>query len=228
MSKVQVLLGSWSDYTKGNAVSPGFVKDLHIFGSLSVERLCDVLERMQQTFLYEDAKSIIAEFAGNESEALWRIFECISSAGYDEFIEMLAEIRSSSFASEVFSSTMWEQINGNSQVIQKYFPLRCIERRLVLERLQILTGNLFQHADVICDIRPIFDPSTASIVDLVPLITLKIGYCTQTEDDKVMEIVLSEEHLDDLSAKIEVAKKKLDVLSDISFANKGQAKQLKE
>ena len=58
---------------------------------------------------------------------------------------------------------MWQKVKDNLQAIQNYFPIRCIERHLLQKSLKTLTGDLFQHADVICDIRPVFDSSYASI-----------------------------------------------------------------
>ena len=228
-NKPIVLLGSLKDYENACAFSPEMINDLNLFGSLSVGQLENVLARIQPKS-FDVAKEIVfSEYTEREAEALWRLFDVFSATVFDDFVDWLASVRANlCVVSDALPQDIWQKILDNLFAIKKFFPLRCIERHIQRERLRTITGNIIRSTNIICDIRPVFDSSHAYIADVFPLTTLKIGYCTQEEDDKVLEIVLSKEHLDGLSAKIEVAKKKLDVLSDIGFANKGQAKRPKE
>jgi len=202
--------------------------DLRVLGSLSLERLENVLCRIQPKS-FDIAKDIVfAEYAEQEASALWRLFDVFSAVVVGDFIEELASTRvESSFVSGSIPQDIWQNLVSTLCSIKRFFPLRCIEMHIQRERFRMLTGNTLRTTDIICDIRPIFD-SFASVVGLVPLTTLKIGYRTQEEDDKFLELVLSKEHLDNLAAKIETAKKELDVLSGVGFAYKGQAKQPKK
>ena len=107
---------------------------------------------------------------------------------------------------------MMEAIERNLTHLVRDYP--AWDRRRKARRLATLTGNQVGQIDLICDVRPVFDHDRERIEGFIPLTTLKLSYEGQGERNGCIEVLLSVDDLDDLSEKVEMARKKVDALRE--------------
>ena len=212
-----VLLGSLYDYERNRTIDPVFLRDLKIFSLLPGEQLITVFEQLKQADSYDACKSIIkSEYGTDVSESVLRLVEFFTTAGTEGFIDALSELRTTSdVILKEFPESTWEEFLKRFRLVQEVIPIHCILNQIKYENLQTIVGNQFQNADIICDIRPVFDNTRNSVEDIVPVTTLKIRYLTQTEETKVLEVIVSERHIEELAEKVRMARQKWDVLRKI-------------
>ena len=92
-------------------------------------------------------------------------------------------------------------------------PYPALERRRKADRLVQLAGPRCDGADVLCDLRPVFDAKREHVEGLLPLITLRLQVTSPAGDPSVYQVQLTEQTLGQLADKAERAKQKLRVLS---------------
>ena len=219
-----VLLGSLYDYENDCTIAPTFLRDLKCFGALPSDHLNAVLEGIKQADSCDAVESVVnARFETNTADSVLRLLEFFSTAGTEGFIGWLTALRASSdVVRKGFPDDDWGNFLEKFKIIQGFIPVRCIANRVKRENLQTITGNLFQGIDIICDVRPVFNVTRETVEEFIPVTTLRISYLTQAEETEVLEIILSEEHIDELAEKIKIAKKKWDVLQK-NFSRKKTA-----
>jgi hypothetical protein len=92
---------------------------------------------------------------------------------------------------------------------------RGFERLQKARQLAVATGDGLGDIQIICDIRPIFDPLRMQIEGALPVCTLVIEQVTSDGSVKRLDLRLDENQLLDLAEKAELAKVKLKAISQL-------------
>jgi hypothetical protein len=217
--RVIFLAGSPSDFVRGQIPPPQMVEDLLAIASIPHE----TLERLETSldgalgFLNEERLTDLVKGVLSEERQASAVLNAVQSVRPGRVDSVLASLRNWREAdqqnAERLPDKTLETIRHNLKILIKEYP--AWDRYQKAQRLASLTGNKTLQVELICDLRPVFDPSRQRIEGLVPLTTLKLTYESQTEETRCMEVLLSADLLGDLLEKVNKAQQKLTTLRDI-------------
>lgn len=87
-----------------------------------------------------------------------------------------------------------------------------IALRFKSQQLMSAVGSSLEGYGVICDIRPVFDADRAIVQGAVSVSTLRLEYMTQSSEQEIIELSISESQLDGLIEKLQEAKRKQSII----------------
>jgi hypothetical protein len=198
------------------SVSQQMVEDL-----LSVSEVAaDVIETLAATIKAESgflgAKrlgKLVRQLLPDERQASATVtaLEHVRPNGVEEVLSTIRQWRDadSRNAAKFPEEAMFALETKLPRLIQPYPALK---RYRKARRLASIMGNAAEAVEVICDLRPVFDQDRDHVEGFVPLTTLKLVYEDQNDETRVLEVRLSEELLDALMTKGNMARQKLKVL----------------
>jgi hypothetical protein len=130
---------------------------------------------------------------------------------------LVAEIRDRADEDEerkkILSPGDIEELAARLPLIIKPYP--SLRRQGKAKRLAGVTGQALEELEIICDLRPIFDPDRTEVEGVVPLTTLKV-VCKGVDGLPVaMEAILTEKQVHNLAEKAQAAERKLERLREL-------------
>ncbi len=88
-------------------------------------------------------------------------------------------------------------------------------RQFKAQKLAAATGAELDQANIICDIRPIFDSSRRRVEGALPVVILRLEYTTSGGESEVLELRMSEEQIARLEETVATAKRKVAVVKEL-------------
>ena len=113
---------------------------------------------------------------------------------------------------ELLSDSIFDALKRNIDLLVQDYPAVSLMRKA--ERLLRDTGNEFEEALFICDLRPIFDKPQKRVEGFVALTTFRLRYLRQSGDSDFFELTLTEDELSTLVEHAQRALNKLRVLKE--------------
>jgi Ca2+-binding EF-hand superfamily protein len=113
-----------------------------------------------------------------------------------------------------------ERSKLNDRLKQLLKPNRSLTRQAKAEELASVLGSRLEDVQLICDLRPIFDPERKVVEGMIPLTTLKLVVTGPSGLPVTMEAWLTHEQVESLTRKCDLAKRKLEALGTFLEKNK--------
>ncbi len=88
-------------------------------------------------------------------------------------------------------------------------------RQFKAQKLAVATGAELDQANIICDIRPIFDSSRHRVEGALPVVILRLDYTTSGGESEVLEVRMSEKQIARLEETVATAKRKVAVVKEL-------------
>ncbi|QDV57000.1 hypothetical protein [Rosistilla oblonga] len=189
-----------------------FVRDISLLGDVTTEQRSQVATALAgETFANsETIDSALRQSGVNEPKKVASVLQRLSVMFRESETEK--EEAQDAFSSALSSSEIGET---KRESIQSAFRELCLapvalDLQKKAERLSSATGCAVEGLDVVCDIRPIFNPEGERIVGAIPYFTLRIEY-DDGESQKI-DLHLSNENMDRLKEVVDRAICKRDVM----------------
>jgi len=193
------------------------IDDLLAAGGLAaeqIESLADILDREAGIPSDLRLEEIVTGILGEGSLA-------------DSVLRTIINLRPDRIESAVRNLKQWRNANAANEARVSLDQLEIVRKRLTelienypvlaryrkSQRLRTLTGRAAESLELICDLRPVFDPTRRLVEGLIPITTLRVEYRTN-DGSSVLEVLVTEEDLDNLASEVERAKQKLQSLKE--------------
>jgi hypothetical protein len=170
-------------------------------GLLEDDHLRKVLKCVDQTTHQDALRRFVWTFAS------WRASSSVG-ANDDKFADRLVrELREA--GAEKFGQDGFDVLLARvKEIAAKKFP--AIELAIKANALATSTGSQLDSITLVCDLRPVFDESRSVIESLFPVTTLKmVSHGEDQVHPDTFEVVMTETELEELSQKIDAAKRKM-------------------
>ncbi len=192
------------------------VADLLTVSQVPVETLSRIAEEFGRAegFLFANRLSTILSpfgFDPTTADAILTTVFRLRPRSTEQVVRELQRWRDASTRNaELLPEDAVAAIRERLEILVRDYPT--VERTRKAAALAGMTGNRCDTVDILCDLRPVFDPKRESIDGLLPIVTLRLGYTTQDDEDGTVELRLDEATLAELAAKVETAHQKLAAL----------------
>lgn len=214
---VSVLIGSLNEYESGNATPVELIQDLEnllLFSPDDLKALALDLQQLDSSDIDEIVSTVRNHFSDeNKIRFIVNLINSFASSGEEtakeRFIEMRADLKP---IQEKFNDQQWAIIEKNALYLCG--PFSCVRRFQKHVQLQAIIGNNLQQVDIVCDLRPMFDDTREHFEGFIPITTLKFIYNEQNGNTKSLELVASDEMLEQINVKLEQLKRKREILSN--------------
>ena len=208
--------GSGGEITSRQFMPTDMIRDLNIIALIpadKLEQLRDTIAAKEVLAGDEALISLVESLLEEEgqAEAVLNAIRSIRPDQVQQMLELLSKWRGISDNPERdFSDEVFERLCHNLPIVVSDYP--AVARIRKADGLSKVLGNELQSLHFICDVRPVFNESRDAIDMLIPLTTLKIAYERQNGQTDVIEIVLTEGQLDELTVAAAKARQKIQVL----------------
>lgn len=193
------------------------VEDLLLVSDQPLDELRQIVERVHHEtgFLTLDRLTQLAAETLSVPQAARAVANTIYSVHPDDTDRPVADITdwlqlNPTRAADVTTGRL-EAVGERVRLLAQRYP--ALERRRKADHLAQLAGPRCDGADILCDLRPVFDAGREQIEGLMPLITLRLQVVQPNGDPSVYEVRLTEWMLGQLVEKAERAKQKVQVLA---------------
>jgi hypothetical protein len=215
---VFVITDAADELVRGRRISAQMVEDLLTISGVPTDEIVRVAEALEQERGFP-TKGRLAELVsecvgdGRQAAAVLAALVNLRRERIEPFLRNLKEWQSENpkIADQITEPTFGMIRERLTRLFRDYSVLERLDKA---HRLMTLTGNSAEEIEILCDIRPVFDEGRKLVEGLIPLTTLRVEYAKQDDETRVLEVVLSEEMLDELLNKATKAKQKLAVLRD--------------
>ncbi|MFI5456741.1 MAG: hypothetical protein ACHRXM_14945 [Isosphaerales bacterium] len=214
--RVFFVASSPEEFIRGVSVPEEMLSDLLAISRHSVEEIEQISTALESaTGFLDDAglEAVIQQTVTSEdvADALKRAIRGLRPQAVDQTLTTLRTWRQAdSRRAERFPDDSLHAIETILPRLIRPFP--ALERQRKARRLESLTGNQVRETEIVCDARPVFDSERSTVEGFVTQTILKIVFDSQQEESKSIELVLSQEQLEQLGDKVGKAKRKLEVL----------------
>lgn len=195
--------------------SPGMMEDLSTVAQLSDDQVDVIVERLTTAKGFLDPKSLLklcSDSIGDESQAesLQRVVRFLRPESVESLIQALDDDKKEpEFPFDDGQLVRLKQIL--TRLISNFPALKNFEKA---ERLSKLTGNQLETAEIICDIRPIFDEDRERIEGMMPYTRLRLLVTGADGLPISFEAEVTYQQVQDLLDKSQKAISKLGVLRE--------------
>ena len=199
-----------------SAAIPEMIQDLLRFANVPDDSLQQISQSLVSAVGFlspDDLTEMIRSHLSDDAQVAAAIntVQNLSPDGIDAICDTVERWRNSSAENQNwFSESLFKGLRAKLELLVRSYP--ALERMQKAQRLARLTGSSIRGLDILCDARPVYDATRESIEGLIPIITLKMVYETQTETTDVLEVRLTAADLAELKNKVEMAERKLDAL----------------
>lgn len=199
----------------GSFVSSRMVDDLIEVAALSpedIQAIAMAVESCQGVLRFEELCQLVALIIDQTSAAsVARALMNLRVGDTASVIEVVKQWREQSEANkEHFPEELFLQLEKNLPMMIR--PFKAIELFKKATHLEGLTGQGATGVELLCDLRPVFDQERETIECMVPLVTLQVSFETEGGFEKSVEFSLTQELLDELKSKVDLAEQKMKVL----------------
>lgn len=199
-----------------------FLADMHLVVGLSEERFLDLAGTLEKSDAFINREvleaTVIQVLAGeNDAEklaaAIYRISEVLHDADMPtpDAMRMLSE----AITAEEKPFTMEERRTLVERLRRLAVVPTGLGRQFKAQKLAAATGAELDQANIICDIRPIFDSSRQRVEGALPVLVLRLDYTTSGGESEVLELRISETQIGILEETVVAAKRKVAVVKEL-------------
>ena len=201
---------------EGLAADSNVLADLKVVAGLSVNQVNELRLRMLEAKGFLDPKALLAlapEVLRDEGTArsLHRALRNLGPQNVRQLLNALSEQRKQKKDFPLDEDELKTLQQTLPALIQPYPALTRFKKA---DRLGKLTGQQLESVELICDLRPIFDPDRKNVDGMMPYTRLCIVATGVDGLPNSFEAELTQQQVHDLAEKASMAKVKLDVLRD--------------
>lgn len=213
---VLYMRGFPSPFFGPSSISPAMLQDLRAVAGLSEDQADAIRTRLAEATGFLGPKELFAllrELLSEEAtaRAVQRTVRNIDPNGVEPLLKTLAKSRSDE------EPTLDQAMLARLQKILPHLiqPCPALARYKKAERLATLTGRKLEAAELICDLRPVFDERRTCIEGMMPYTRLRMVATGADGLPEAFEAELTRQQVHDLAEKASKAVQKLDALVDV-------------
>jgi hypothetical protein len=155
---------------------PAMDRDLKLIAGLPVEQVNRLADSLRQETGFLDYASLKARIDlvvldGETAKAVLRAIQRLEADDVDDLIRRFERRRSEGKVADVDDAKVADARRNLSAMIVSYPALARFEKA---QALATLTGQRLESADLICDLRPIFDKSGDNVEGMMPYTRLRV------------------------------------------------------